>query len=308
MSSIAKQLALCDSPKDFYSAIPTNIRENLLFRIELHKLLATDKKAQQVYLQMCRSYIPIVFSTTFFTYNPQEDAGKDNLPFILRPAQIPAVETLNWCIDKKSDVGLNKTRKQGASELCCKLFSAKCLLEQGRHFIVGSRVKDLVDNFGDPTTLFAKIDNVFDCLPSWWKKLCGYNPKINRKDMVLSIPETNSSFAGLTTNESFAAGSRGTALLLDEFGRVDYSIAESIEGSVHDVSNCVIYSSTHWLGRGHTFNKCLEKETTKIISLLWYDNPEEAEGLYTTQSVGEVELIDVDYYRRNHPEVLKYGN
>ncbi len=268
-----------------------------MFRIELHKLLATDKKAQQVYLEMCREYIPIIFSTTFFTFNPQNLPGEDNLPFILRPAQIPAIETLNWCIDNKHDVGLNKTRKQGASEMCCKLFTAKALLEQGRHFIIGSRTKALVDNFGDPTTLFSKVDNCFNCLPSWWKKLCGYDPKINRKDMVLTIPATNSSFAGDTTNENFSAGSRGTAVLLDEFGRVDYSVAESIEGSVHDVAECVIYSSTHWLGAGHTFNKALEKDTTKIIQLMWYDNPEEMKGLYKTSSIGDYEIVDKEYYK-----------
>lgn len=296
MISIAKTLALVDSPIKFYEAIPTELRPNIEFRIQLHQMLATDKKAQQVYLEMCRQYIPIFFSSTAWTINPQKPAGERNQPFILRPTQIPAVELLNWCIDNKQDAGLNKTRKQGASELCCKLFTAKALLENDCHFIIGSRTKSLVDNFGDPTTLFAKVDNVFDCLPSWWKKLCGYDYKINRKDMVLTIPATNSSFAGDTTNENFSAGSRGTAVLLDEFGRVDYSVAESIEGSVHDVADCVIYSSTHWLGINHTFNKCLKKETTKVIQLMWYSNPEEMQGLYTTSMVGEYELVDEEYY------------
>jgi hypothetical protein len=295
--SIAKQLALVDSAESFYQAIPTELRQNIEFRISLHKFLATDTKAQQVYLELCRQYMPIVFSSTFWTINPQKPPGQRNQPFILRPVQKPAVETLNWCIDNEHDAGLNKTRKQGASEICCKLFSAKALLENDCHFIIGSRTKSLVDNFGDPTTLFAKVDNVFECLPSWWKKLCGYNPKINRKDMVLTVPATNSSFAGDTTNENFSAGSRGTGVLLDEFGRVDYSVAESIEGSVHDVANCVIYSSTHWLGVNHTFNKCLNKATTKVVELMWYDNPEEMAGLYTTDSIGSYEIIDKDYYK-----------
>jgi hypothetical protein len=259
-------------------------------------MLSVDKKLQRVYLQMCKNYYPIIFSTTFFTLNPQKSPGYRMQPFILRPTQIPAVEKLNWCIDNKQDTGLNKSRKQGASELCCKLFAAKALLEADSHFIIGSRKKELVDNFGDPYTLFAKVDNVFDCLPSWWLELCGYDKKNNRKDMVLTIPSTNSSFAGETTNENFGAGSRGTALLLDEFGRVDMSVAESIEGSVHDVADCVIYSSTHWLGIGHTFNKALKKTTTHVINLFWYTNPEEMQGLYKTPEPGEIEIVDKDYY------------
>lgn len=296
MNQIVKILAQCNSPKDFWRAIPRSLEENLEFRISLHKLLATDHKAQQVFLSMCRLYIPIIFDTTLWTINPQKKPGFRNRPFILRPAQTPAVETLNWCIDNGRDAGINKTRKQGASEICCKLFAAKALLEEDCHFIIGSRNKSLVDNYGDPTTLFAKVDNVFECLPSWWLNLCGYNPKINRKDMVLTVPATNSSFAGDTTNESFSAGSRGTAVLLDEFGRVDHSIAESIEGSVHDVAECIIYSSTHWLGENHTFNKCLKKDTTTTISLMWYQNPEEMQGLYTTEQAGSFEIIDEEYY------------
>lgn len=285
-----------DNPKDFYKLIPTDIGENIKFRIDLHKMLSTDTKAQQVYLEMCRQYMPIIFSSTFWTMNPQKRPGERNQPFILRPAQVPAVEELNWCIDNRQDTGLNKSRKQGASELCCKLFAAKALLEADSHFIIGSRKKELVDNYGDPYTLFAKVDNVMECLPSWWLKLCGYNPKFNRKDMVLTVPSTNSSFAGETTNENFGAGSRGTALLLDEFGRVDMSVAESIEGSVHDVAECVIYSSTHWLGLNHTFNKALKKTTTRVINLFWYDNPEEMYGLYKTSEPGKIEIIDNKYY------------
>ena len=290
------QNRIFDSPKGFYNAIPTGIKENIQFRIELHKLISTDKKLQKIFLELCRMYYPIVFSSTFWTLNPQKPPGKRNQPFILRPKQIPAVEELNWCIDNKKDAGLNKSRKQGASEICCKLFAAKGLLEPESHFIIGSRKKELVDNYGDPYTLFAKVDNVFDCLPTWWLELTGYDPKTCRKDMNLVIPSTNSSYAGETTNENFSAGSRGTAILLDEFGRVDLGLAESIEGSVHDVADCVIYSSTHFLGPNHTFNRCLQKETTELIELYWYDNPEERSGIYTTPEPGKIEIQDKDYY------------
>lgn len=289
-------LSKIDNAQDFYKIIPTDVRKNIEFRIELHKMLAVDKTAQQVFIALCKQYIPIFFSAVAWTLNPQKRPGERNQPFILRPAQIPAVETLNWCIDNKRDTGLNKSRKQGASEIVCKLFAAKALLEPDSHFIIGSRKKELVDNYGDPYTLFAKVDNVFDCLPTWWLELTGYEPKICRKDMNLTIPSTNSSFSGETTNENFSAGSRGTAILLDEFGRVDLGLAESIEGSVHDVADCVVYSSTHWLGPNHTFNKCLNKETTELIELYWYANPEEMYGLYTTTEPGKIEIIDKDYY------------
>lgn len=265
--------------------------------------MSEDTKLQQIFLEMCRLYKPILFNSVFWTFNPKR---RWNIPFILRPHQIPAVVTLDECIQKGHDVGINKSREEGASEICCKLFAANCLLYEYNNFIVGSRKEDLVDHAGDPTTLFAKVDNVFNCLPSWWKRLCGYDSSIHRKNLILEIPMMSSSIVGETTNESFSAGSRATAMLLDEFGRVDPSVAESIEGSVHDVTDCVIYSSTHWLGLGHPFNKALKKESTTVVELMWYSNPEKAWGLYNTSEPGIVELLDVDYYKEKYPEILSY--
>jgi hypothetical protein len=293
-----------DSPQSFFKIIPTDVKKNIQFRIELNKMLAVDKTFQTIFLAMCREYYPIFFNTVAWTLNPQKPPAERNQPFILRPAQIPAVLTLNKCIDEGRDAGLNKSRKEGASEICCKLFAAKALLEERSNFILGSRKKELVDCFGDQYTLFAKIDHVLDHLPSWWLKLCGYDPSINRKDMLLTIPFTQSGIVGETTNESFSAGSRGTAILLDEFGRVEKAVADAIEGSIHDVANCVIYSSTHWLGINHTFNVCLEKPTTEKITLIWSDNPEENYGLYRTPEPGKIQIVDIDYYRSKSPSVF----
>ena len=304
MSEIARQLAFVDSPKAFFDAIPTGLWQNIEFRIKLHGYLATDQKAQDAFLAMCRAYIPIAFNTSFFTLNPQKPPAERNQPFILRPIQIPAVETMCACIDEGRDVGLNKSRKQGASELSCKVFAAKALLDELSHFILGSRKEDLVDKSGDLYTLFAKVDNVMQYLPAWWRAQCGYNAKDDRTHLLMRIPYNNSRISGEATNESFGAGSRSTAILLDEFGRVDYAVAKAIEGSVHDVSNCVMYSSTHWLGQNHEFNLRLKSPTTEVINLMWHENPEENMGLYTTPEPGVIQIVDLEYYHKRCPEVF----
>ena len=306
MNSIAAQLALVDSPKAFFGAIPTGLRKNIEFRVDLHGYLVNDQRAQDAFLGMCRAYIPIAFNTSFFTLNPQKPPAERNQPFILRPIQVPAVETMCACIDKGRDVGLNKSRKQGASELSCKVFAAKALLDELSHFILGSRKEDLVDKSGDLYTLFAKVDNVMQYLPSWWKKQCGYNAKDDRTHLLMRIPYNNSRISGEATNESFGAGSRSTAILLDEFGRVDYAVAKAIEGSVHDVSNCVMYSSTHWLGQNHEFNLRLKSPTTEVINLMWHENPEENMGLYTTPEPGQIQVVDHQYYAKRCPEVFGF--
>lgn len=308
---MTKLLALCDSPQSFFKSIPTDLQANIEYRIRLHGYLATDTKAQDMFLSMCRAYLPIAFNTSCFTLNPQKPPRERNQPFILRPVQVPAVEKLCWCIDNEHDVGINKSRKQGASELCVKVFTLKALLEELSHFILGSRKEDLVDKSGDLYTLFAKADSVMQYLPSWWKKQCGYRVKDgtntdpdNRTHLLMRIPYNNSRLSGEATNESFSAGSRGTGALLDEFGRNDYSIAESIEGSIHDVTGCVVYSSTHWLGQNHPFNLALKKPSTTVINLMWYSNPEENMGLYETPEPGKIQICDLAYYQERCPDVF----
>ena len=297
-----------DTPEGFIKNIPRTVYENLEFRVDLHTLLAKDKKAQNVFWEMCKEKKQILFDTCFFTLDPRLPWGEKNQPFILRPKQIEVVELLDWCIANGHDAGINKTRDEGASEIVCKLFASWIILYEYVSFIVGSYKKEDVDKIGDDYTLFAKIDNVFNCLPSWmnlrYEKDGGC---VYRKDMLIRNTAKNSAIIGETTNENFSAGSRSTAILLDEFGRIRKTITDSIEGTVHPISDCIIYNSTHWLGENHTFNVCLNKDTTKKIDLLWHENPVKAKGLYKSPEVGVVELIDEKYYRENFPEILEYA-
>ena len=131
------------------------------------------------------------------------------------------------------DVGLDKSRKMGASEMCAKLGTLHAILLPETHGIIGSRKEDLVDKKGDPTTLFAKIDHTIRHLPGWLRGQLN----VERNHMIMNILDTESSIVGETTNESFSAGSRSTWMVLDEFGRVKKRFADAIEGS------CLLYTS-----------------------------------------------------------------
>jgi hypothetical protein len=288
-----------DDVQSLIDAVPRTVLENIEFRMDFHTMLAKDKKLQKVFWNFCREDLQVLFDTTFWTLNPRKPWGKQNQPFILRPQQIPVVHRINENIRTGRDTGINKTRDEGASEICTKIFSAWVMLYERVSFILGSDKKEDVDNIGNDYTLFAKVDNVFQHLPSWMDfKYQSNGGCIKRKDMLLRVGRNNSAIIGETTNENFSAGSRATAMVLDEFGRIHKSVADSIEGTVHAVTNCVIYSSTHWLGQNHTFNVCLNKTTTDTVELLWYQNPEKAEGLYESPAKGRIKLVDMPYYQK----------
>lgn len=293
------QLSKIDTPEAFFKAIPKNVQENLYWRInEFTPVMVNDKEAQKLFFSLCLAKPQIFFNAVAFTLNPQMPPGKRNVPFILRPKQEVAVDVLVGGINNQYDIGIEKTRKEGATELVCKLFTLYTLLTPYSQFLVGSRKEELVDKTGNKYTLFAKIDHVIKCLPDWWKATT------ERTHCHLDVKETESCIDGEATNENFGAGARATSIMLDEFGRVDRTIAESIEGSVHDVSECIIYTSTHWLGSHHPFNKALRKSTTTVVTLPWYDNPEKNYGLYKSPDIDKIQIIDIDYYRRLCPEVF----
>lgn len=292
--------------KSFYDWFPKTITENLEKRIELYKILAYDDKFKQWYMDKCREYLPLMFVSLFWTMNPQKPPGERNQPFIPRPKQVKVILRLDKCIKKGRNFGIPKSRKQGATEIVSKVFSAHCMLYELSNFIVGSRKKELVDDSVDPYTIYAKIDHVFNSLPSCFSE---FKPPhgIERKDMSLKVNKTGSTITGETTNESFSAGSRSTGMLLDEFGRVETRIAKSIDGSIKDVCNCIVYSSTHWLGVNHPFNIALEKATTDVETLFWYESTaEETEGLYTSPEPGKIEILDKKYYKDKDLENALY--
>lgn len=258
--------------------LPITVRENLEFRMKLHEWLAKDEGAQKEYIALLKVNPTVFYDTLAWTYNPNLPIGEMNVPFIVssRPAQIEVVMGLKDAIENRIDVGINKSRKEGATELLMKYISFMMLFYPDVSFLVGSRSEELVDKTGDPSTLFAKIDYTLRFLPVWLSQKL----HIERNFKHIKNLDLNSVIDGEATNENFGAGKRVTALILDEFGRVTPSLAQSIADTVRPISDCVIYNSTHWFGPNHAFNKLLQRKGIKKLNLMWFDNPEETEGLY----------------------------
>ncbi len=283
--------------------IPKSVGANLEFRMKLHDFLSKDKIAQKEFIAMCLQNPVIAYDVLFWTFDGRREPGCRNLPFILRPQQEIVVGLLKKGIDTGEDVGINKSKEEGATELVIKFLSLLTLFVPDSNFLVGSRTEDLVDKTGEPSTLFAKIDSVFDKLPMWLKlKL-----HIERTFKHIGNLDIHSMIDGEATSENFGVGKRATAVMLDEFGLIEKRIAKEISDKIGDVSNCVIYNSTHWFGTGHPFYQVLQRKNILKGNLPWFLNPVKMVGAYKSEKIGEVELIDETYYRENYPELFQYA-
>jgi len=288
------------TPDAFFQSIPTDIVENLHWRMDLHTILEKDKGMQAAFLNMLYEKPQIAFNACYFTYNPRNKPGKRNLPFILRPAQYEAIDKLKDAIDNGHDLLVDKSRDEGATEIVSKLFALYFTIVPESSFLTGSRKEEYVDGAtslngsrvgGSPRCIFHKILYAFATSPVWMR------PNVDKKHMHIMNLTNGSIIDGEATNENFGAGDRRTAILLDEFGRVDHKLAQNIRESVADVSDCVLYNSTHFYGRGHPFARLRFSGKCGVVVLPWYKNPEKTHGLYKSPDLDEVEVYDESYYK-----------
>jgi hypothetical protein len=302
-------LTKIETPEDFAAIIPKQLEANIQFRKELHGLLTEDTGLRKVYLEMCYALPKIFFDTSFWTFNPKNKPGYRNVPFILRPMQEEVIAAIKNSIDNGCDLLIDKSRDEGATELITKFFAFYWLVLPSTMFLVGSRNENYVDKSvnvrsnhkvtGDHKCLFHKVLYGIANLPQW------LYPTFEKTHLHLENVDNGAIIDGETTTENFGAGDRRTAILLDEFGRVEHRIAQSIRETVSDVSDSVIYNSTHFYGRGHPYAKLRFSNKISVITLPWHKNPEKNKGLYRSPDLNMIELLDIDYYANQYPKVFQ---
>jgi len=296
------KLSTIDNPDSFLKAIPRDLVENINFRQNLHSYLATDIAAQKVYLEMCFAQPQIAFNSAFWVYDADSLPGYRNRPFILRePKQTLFVDRIKHAIDYQHDLVADKSRREGATEIICKMYTLYWWLSPLTSFLIGSRKEDLVDQsteikhgiiLGPHQCLFHKILYAINTLPAW--------VKINflKKHKFLQNLDNGAMIEGEATNESFGAGNRAVSVLVDEVARIEPPIAQNIIDNIRETSKCCIYNSTHFKwGSGHPYAKLLRSNKIEVVTLGFEDNPEKNQGLYCSPSAGVIQIKDIDYYR-----------
>ena len=298
-----------DTPEGFFAAIPQEITENLLWRCQFHDRVAKDEGMQRVFKELCWADIKILFNSSFFVYDAEANTGLRNKPFILWKHQERAVDAIHDSILNQHDMVIDKSRKEGATEIICKTFAGHFILDPESNFLVGSRKAEYVDKgvelvngrlIGLHKSLMHKVCYALTTLPHWMR------PNLLKTYMLLQNLDNSSAISGEATNENFGAGDRQKGVLVDEFGRIDHNMALSINDSIHDTSDCVIFNSTHFFGVEHPYNQLLTQKYGEIpvIIMPWIDNPNKNKGLYLSPDYDVIEIKDIDYYREVCPEVF----
>jgi hypothetical protein len=161
------------------------------------------------------------------------------IPFVFFPRQ---VDWLDWTLERwrSRQRGVTiKSRGSGVSWLAISLAATLCLFNDGITAGFGSRKSELVDQLGDPKSLFFKARMFLSNLPPEFR--CGWQEKEHAREMRVSFPATESVMTG-ESGDQIGRGDRTSLYFVDEAGFLEHP--ELAEGSLADTTNCRIDIST----------------------------------------------------------------
>jgi hypothetical protein len=237
---------------------------------------------------------PLFYINTFvWIFEPRTPA---RLPFITYRFQDRSLETLFETIGVE-DMVIEKSRDMGASWMCITAFEWFWHFSEEMYtFLLLSRKADLVEKRGDPKSLYWKLDFIHQHQPGWIK------PAIESRQMHRSNTDSGSTIDGDSTTEFSGVADRRTAILLDEFSKMDGQ--EVIFTGTRDATDSRIFNFTPQ-GSGNLAYEIANDPDRKKLTLHWSEHPLKARGLYEYRD-GQLSLLDKSYWTKTQQQVYPF--
>lgn len=227
------------------------------------------------------------------TYDPRVQPSL--LPFLLFPKQEEYIEWLYERYQLKEDGLVEKSRDMGATWLCCAFAVWMWIFIQGSSISFGSRKEDLVDEIGNPDSIFEKIRILLDNLPIEFLP-DGFSLKTHATYMKILNPATGSNIKG-EAGDNIGRGGRSSLYFKDE--SAFYERPERIEAALSMNSDVKIDVSTPH-GNGNPFYRKRHGGKFPVFTLHWRDDPRKDQKWYEKQKnildpIVLAQEVDINY-------------
>jgi phage terminase large subunit len=261
-------------------------------RMERLQQLRADPPALQAMKLFYREHPANFINDWGMTNEPRnpEKGLPASIPLVLFPEQVKFIQFVmeRW---RNGEPGLiEKSRDVGASVLLTSLSCTLCLFNRGIAVGIGSRKEDLIDNQGDPSSLFYKARAFLEGLPP------DFRSEWTSAHMRIVFPGTESSIIG-EAGDGIGRGARTSIYFVDESAWIER--AELVEASLSATTNCRIdVSSVHGLGNPFAAKRFSGK--VKVFTMHWRSDPRKDDAWYAKQCelldpVTRGQEIDIDY-------------
>lgn len=224
---------------------------------------------------------PCAFINDFgVTFDPRliERGLEPLVPFILFPKQ---EEFVHWIIARwrsREDGLVEKSRDMGVSWLTIAIAVWMWLFHDGMVVGFGSRKEMMVDDIGNPASLFWKARTFINNLPIEFRPT-NWNDRKNAPFMRIMNPENGGVIVG-ESGDNIGRGNRTAVYFKDESAH--YEHADAIDAALSQTSNCKIDISTP-NGAGNAFYRKRHGGKIKVFVFDWHDDPRKDEAWYQSQ-------------------------
>lgn len=220
------------------------------------------------------------------TYNPRS-AGDKWVPFVFFRRQSDYVQFINECIRDKQGGLVEKCRDAGATWLSCG-WSVHALIFKADYAVGwGSRKEELVDNLGNPDSIFEKMRLILRRLPRCFLPAT-FDVKKHAPFRRIMNPDNGSVIMG-EAGDNIGRGGRTSIYFKDESAH--YERPQLIEAALGDNTNVQIdISSVNGIGNvfynrrqaGIIWHPGAELKAgfTRVFIIDWRDHPEKTQQWY----------------------------
>lgn len=241
---------------------------------------------------------PVDFITDWgMTFDPRNaEIGKPTVvPFVLFERQ---EQFIDWLYERwrgREDGLVEKSRDMGVSWLCVAFASWMWLFQPETVVGFGSRKEEYVDKIGDPKSLFWKVRQFINLLPTEFQPM-GWDDQRHAPHMRVLNPENGAAIVG-EAGDNIGRGNRTSIYFKDE--SAFYEHAEAIDAALSQTSNCKIDVSTP-NGAGNAFYRKRHGGKIKVFVFDWREDPRKGDAWYRHQCeildpVIVAQEIDRDY-------------
>ncbi len=207
------------------------------------------------------------------------------VPFVTYPFQDHCLMEFCEAIDTGEDVVIEKSRDMGLSWMLLITFAWFWHFKPMQSFLLISSKKELVDEKGNPDTLFWKLRYWIRNMPVWMR------PKVDDKLYHMLNMDTGSVINGTATTQDSGRGGRRTAMGFDEFAT--HERGEAVMAATGAVTDCRLFNSTP-KGAGNAYYTIAHDPNRFKIRCHWKEHPLKSAGMYTSKN-GRLEKLDHGY-------------
>jgi phage terminase large subunit len=234
-----------------------------LERVESSESMQIEEKIK------CAESVEYWFDWYAWTYDPR--TVQKYIPLAMWEKQR---EFVTWFGDRekaKEDGIVEKSRDAGATWLTIMILFHHWLFIPGFKGAVGSRKEDLVDETGNPDSIFEKLRDAAKLIPGWMMPK-GLKPKNHFAYMKFINPEIGSTITG-EAGDNIGRGGRASVYVIDEAAFI--ARPQKVEAALSMTSDVKIYVSTP-NGIGNVFYKKRFSKAFPVFTFNWKDDPRKA--------------------------------